>query len=360
MTGSKDCRWAFNCVCRLLFALFAVAAYGPGANAKDLDQVQVGIARTMSDAGYYIADAMGYFRDEGLAVTLIPFKSAAQMIAPLGTGELDVGGGTVSAGFYNAVLRGVHVKIVADEASMKPGYGYSSLMVRQDLVDDGHYKSFSDLRGMKIAIGAPGTGTAAALDAVLKRGDLKFSDANIVYLGFPEHLAAYSNKAIDASITNEPTMTGIIKAGLAKRIIGNDVSYPNQQTAVVFYAENFVANRRDVAQRFMRAYLRAVRFYNDALSDGRFAGPTASQVIDILAKYTTLQDVAAYRDLIPSAVNPDGKVNLVGLDDDLAFFREQKLIQPGDVGVKQVVDTSFVDDVVRDIGPYHPATAKSQ
>ena len=360
MAGTAGSTRLVNRICRALLALLALVAVHSAADAKDLDQVKVGIARTMSDSGYYIADALGYFRDEGIEVTMIPFNSAAQMIAPLGTGELDVGGGTVSAGFYNAVLRGVHVKIVADQASMKPGYGYSSLMVRKDLVDDGHYKSFSDLRGLKVAIGAPGTGTAAALNAVLKRGDLKFSDANVVYLGFPEHLAAYSNKAIDASITNEPTMTAIIKAGLAKRIIGNDVSYPNQQTAVVFYAENFIANRRDVAQRFMRAYLRAVRFYNDALSDGHFGGPTASQVINILAKYTTLQDVAAYQDLIPSAVNPDGKVNLAGLDEDLTFFREQKLIQPGDVSVTQIVDTSFVDAAVRDIGPYHPATAKSQ
>ena len=93
MTGTNDSRLTFNWACRLLLALFAVIACGSGAKAKDPDQVQVGIARTMSDAGYYIADAMGYFHDENLAVTLIPFKSAAQMIAPLGIGELDVGGG---------------------------------------------------------------------------------------------------------------------------------------------------------------------------------------------------------------------------------------------------------------------------
>jgi len=95
------------------------------------------------------------------------------MIAPLGTGELDVGGGTVSAGFYNAVGRGILMKIVADQASIKPGYGYSSLMVRKDLVDSGRYKSFADLKGMKVAIGAPGTGTASALNEALKKGGLQ-------------------------------------------------------------------------------------------------------------------------------------------------------------------------------------------
>ena len=199
-----------------LAALVALALTSLLSSAQAADQVRIGIARTMSDSGYYIADALGFFRDEGIEVTLTGFKSAAQMIAPLGSGELDVGGGTVSAGLYNAVARGINLKVVADQASMKPGYGYSSLMVRKDLVDGGRYKTFADLKGMKVAIGAPGTGTASALNETLKRGGLKYADVEVVYLGFPEHLPAYRNKAIDASITNEPTMTRAIEEGAAR------------------------------------------------------------------------------------------------------------------------------------------------
>jgi NitT/TauT family transport system substrate-binding protein len=322
------------------------------APAQAADQVRIGIARTLSDSGYYIADALGFFRDEGIGVTLTGFKSAAQMIAPLGTGELDVGGGTVSAGLYNAVTRGINLKIVADQASMKPGYGYSSLMVRRDLVDSGRYKTLADLKGLKVAIGAPGTGTASALNETLKQGGLKYSDVEVVYLGFPEHLPAYRNKAIDASITNEPTMTRAIEEGVAARIVGNDVSYPDQQTAVVFYADDFIQKRRDVAERFMRAYVRGIRVYNDALKDGHFAGPKADEVIPILAKYTSIKDLALYRRIVPSAVNPDGGVNMTGLRRDLAFFRELGLIESKVITVDAVVDNSFVKAAVERLGPY--------
>src|SRR5262245_26722639 len=110
------------------------------------EQVRIGISRTISDVGYYLADAMGLFRAEGIEVSISGFNSAAQMIAPLGIGDLDVGGGTVSAGFYNAVGRGILIRIVADQASMKPGYGYSSLMVRKDHIDLGRYRGFADLK----------------------------------------------------------------------------------------------------------------------------------------------------------------------------------------------------------------------
>jgi NitT/TauT family transport system substrate-binding protein len=328
----------------------------PPLRAAETAQVKVGIARTMSDVGYYVADAKGFFRDEGIEVAMTPFTSAAQMMAPLGIGDLDVGGGTVSAGFYNSVARGIATKIVADQSSMKPGYGYSSLMVRKDLVDSGRFKTLADLKGMKVAIGAPGTGTASALNEALKRGGLKYSDVDVVYIGFPEHLPAFLNKGIDAAMSNEPTMTLELEQNAAVRIVGNDVTYPDQQTAVVFYSERFIKDRRDVAERFMRAYIRGIRVYNDALKDGRLAGPTAGEVVSILAKYTTIKDEAILRRIIPSAVNPNGEVNMAGLRHDLAFFRELGLIEGKDVSVDGVVDGSFVKAAVAKLGPYVPRT----
>jgi NitT/TauT family transport system substrate-binding protein len=350
--------WRHKSVATLYLSLagLSLAASLPlGEAAAQGTQVRIGISRTISDAGYYLADAMGFFRDEGVAVNIIGFNSAAQMIAPLGTGELEVGGGTVSAGFYNAVGRGILMKIVADQASIKPGYGYSSLMVRKDHVDSGRYKTFADLKGMKVAIGAPGTGTASALNEALKKGGLKYGDVDVVYIGFPEHLPTYRNKGIDASITNEPTMTRAIEEGVAVRVAGNDVTYPDQQTAVTFFSDHLIKNRRDVADRFMRAYLRGVRVYNDALKDGRLAGPRANEVIPILVKYTTIKDESMFRRMIPSYCNPDGEVNVASLRKDLEFFRELGLIEKKDMTVDGVVDGSFARAAVAKLGPYQPA-----
>ncbi len=63
-------------------------------------------------------------RPKGIDVEFTSFDSAAKMIAPLGTGQLEVGAGSPTAGFYNAVARGLDVRMVADKGSMPPGYGY--------------------------------------------------------------------------------------------------------------------------------------------------------------------------------------------------------------------------------------------
>ncbi len=208
---------------------------------------------------------------------------------------------------------------------------------------------------MKVAIAAPGTGNHSALNEVLKRGGLKLSDVDVVYIGFPEHLPTYRNKGIDASITNEPTMTRAIEEGVAVRVAGNDVTYPGQQVAATVFADSFIKNRREVAQKFMRAYLRGVRVYNDALKDGKLAGPAADEVIPILTKYTTLKDESMFRRMIPSWASPDGEVNLENLRKDLAFFRELGLIEKKDITADSIVDPSFAKAAVAELGPYRPA-----
>ena len=107
------------------FSVYVAFGLAGRPHAAEAAQVRIGIARTMSDVGYYVADAMGYFKDEGIAVTMTPFNSAAQMMAPLGSGDLDVGGGTVSAGFYNAIGRGLLMKIVAARTSIRERKGVS-------------------------------------------------------------------------------------------------------------------------------------------------------------------------------------------------------------------------------------------
>ena len=104
----------------------------------------------------------------------------------------------------------------------------------------------------------------------------------------------------------------------------------------------------------MRAYLRGVRMYNDALKDGRLAGPKANEVIPILVKYTTIKDESMFRRMVPSYCNPDGEVNVASLKKDLEFFRELGLIEKKDASVEGVVDNSFARAAVAKLGPYRP------
>jgi NitT/TauT family transport system substrate-binding protein len=331
--------------------LVAVLAVTAGASGAEPVPVRVAISNTSSDVGIFIADKKGYFRDEGIAVTTIPFDSAAKMVAPLGSGELDVGSGSAAAGLYSAVARGIKIEIVADTSSAPPHYGHNILLVRTDLMASGRYKTLADLKGMKIALTAPGASSNATLNVALVKAGIKFSDIEPVYLGYPQHYVALVNKAVDAGLTAEPAATQAINARAAVRIMSDDEIDPYHQAAVVLYSGAFAQQKPDAARRFMKAYLRAVRYYNGALADGKLAGPNGEDVIAILTEYTKIKDAAVYRAISPQGCNPDGYVNEASLKKDFAFYQEQGWIE-GKVTVEQVIDNSFVAAALKDLGPY--------
>src|ERR1700733_3920927 len=138
--------------------------------ARAQQSVSMGVVGSISDAPFFIAEAKGYFVDEGLKGDISTFDSAANMIAPMGIGQLDVGAGAVSVGLFNAIERGLGIKIVADKARNSPGYSYSSIMVRKALIDSGKVKSFADFKGLKIAVAGPGITDLSTIDQAMRKG----------------------------------------------------------------------------------------------------------------------------------------------------------------------------------------------
>lgn len=334
---------------KLSLAMLPAVALLSSADAAE--KVTIGIVNSSSDIALFIADAKGYYKDVGIEADFNTFDSAAKMIAPLGTGQLDVGAGAASSGLYNAVERGIDLRVVADKARNARGYGFQAFMVRKGLIDDGSFKGFADLKGRKVAVVSPASTDVSVLNEAMKSVGLNYDDVQKVFLGFPQHIAAYAHGAIDASITTEPTVSELVKAGTAVRFTGNDAFYPDAQTAVILYSGNFAKTRKDVATRFMTAYIRAVRDYNDALQDGHLAGPGADDLIAIFVRYGSIKDPALLKSMITHGVNPDGWVNVDSMKKDWTFFKAHDQVK-GLVTVDDVLDHSFVTAALKELGPY--------
>ncbi len=329
----------------------ALGALGLAGSALAADKMRIGIVNASSDVVYFIAEKKGYFAAENIEPEFITFISATQMIAPLGVGDLDVGGGGPSAGLYNAAERKVNVKVVADKGSMPPGYGYFSMLVRKDLVTSGKVKTVADFRGLKVGDTSKQGSGDVTLSVFLKKGGLKFEDVDTLYMGAPQLAVALQNGAMDAALIQEPSLSLAVSQGSAVLFAKGDEIYPNQQLAVTFFSEKLATTNRALAQRFMNAYVRAARFYNDALKDGRLAGPNAAEVIDLLVEKTNLKDRAIYANIIPNGLNPDGCANAEGLREDFRFYAGMGWAD-GNVDPDSLVDATFCKAAVAKLGPY--------
>src|SRR5260370_37987399 len=81
MANDTSARWPKASVVIAVCLLSWLALDAPYSPAAAADQVKIGIARTISDARYYITDGLGFFHEDCLDVSVTAFHYAAQIIA---------------------------------------------------------------------------------------------------------------------------------------------------------------------------------------------------------------------------------------------------------------------------------------
>jgi NitT/TauT family transport system substrate-binding protein len=324
---------------------------GSSLSGHAADKVVVGVIGSVGDAPFYLAADKGYFTEEGIEPVLQPMGSLAQQIAPLSSGSIDVACGAISAGLYNAISRDIPMKVVADKGRNAPGYAYNSILVRKDLIDSGAVKTLADMKGRTLATIGVGSADMSSINEAMRTVGLSYDDIKQTALTLPNHLVAQQNKAIDATLTPEPMATIIVERGFAVPLTSVDKIYPNQQQSVIVYGNAFIKDRRDVAQRFMNAYLKGVRAYMDGLKDGKIAGKNADEVIASVVKNTPTKDAELLRRIHPVVISPDGAVNVASVKKDWEFLRSKNLIQSASPP-EDIIDMSFAEAAVKKLGPY--------
>ncbi len=75
---------------------------------------------------------------------------------------------------------------------------------------DSNIRTIEDLRGKKVIVGAPGSGTAVDASLVLQAYSLKFSDMKVDYLGFSEAVQRLKDKQTDAAFVSAGIPTASI------------------------------------------------------------------------------------------------------------------------------------------------------
>jgi NitT/TauT family transport system substrate-binding protein len=303
----------------------------------------------LTDAGLFIGMDRGYFAEEGLEIESVRVDGAAQAIPHVATGVLDVAGVTPASGFFNAVARGLPLRIAADKGQIMPGYSQNAWMLREDVAASGVVRDWADFRGLTLGINVPNSGSSTdiILDAALERGGLTRDDVRIVELPYPDMNAAFANRTIDGSQHSEPFATLGINLGVARRWRPVSDARPEQYTGVWLYSPQFAET--EAASRFMVGYLRGVRDYNDAIMHGR----GKDGVVDVLTRYTAVKDPQLYAQMTFAGIDPNGQVKPEVLQLDVDYYVAKGFMSQW-MDVRQVIDSRYADYALGRLGPYRP------
>jgi len=322
----------------------ACVALAPRAAAA-ADEVKVGMLRLPT--ALFVGIDQGYFAAQGIDAKPVFFRSGAELVTALSTGQIDVGTTSPGAALFNALALGVDATIVADYwASGKdsPSADSAFIMVRKDLAPEGLFRNV-DAKGLTIAITARGQMTELFADAYLSTLKVAPGDVNIVEMPLPDMNAALYNHAIDIAVTIDPYATMLAAAGTAMKVAALSTLMPGYVQAVIMYGKRLGKTDRPLGLRFMRAFSAANMYLRAHLATP--AGRAA--IAQLYQKYIPIDDPALYTK-IGLAVAPEKM--LVDVEGRYGLrWQMQQYVKSGQVDkapdLKTAVDESFAETVAR-------------
>jgi NitT/TauT family transport system substrate-binding protein len=312
---------------RLFLATIAAAlALMSAAQAQVPEKKQITLGVGGKTALYYlpltIAERLGYFKEQGLDVTINDFRGGAQSLQALVGGSVDV-----VTGAYEHTIRmqakGQDVRALI-ELGRFPGI---VLGLRKDRAQA--YKSPADLKGMKIGVSAPGSSTNFFVMYLMAKSGLKPTDASYIGVGIgPSVIAAIVKGEIDAVANLDPMMTKLELDGQIRVVAdsrteeGTRAIFGGSNPAAVLYAkQDFIARNPNTAQALVNAFYKTLKWLERATPEQVTATVPEEYWLGDKALYTASvkanKPVYSVTGIIPAAGMQSASDMLVAFDDEL-------------------------------------------
>jgi NitT/TauT family transport system substrate-binding protein len=307
------------------FALSVAASCSRPQQEKTTLQIAVGGQTQFIYLPLTLAERLGYFKDEGLTVTISDLRGGSEAMAALMGGSVDM-----VTGFYEHTIRaraqGKRLVMVA----LFDRYPGLVLMVGKQHAGQVH--SIKDLVGKPVGVTAPGSSTDQLVKYVLRQNDLDPQSIPVVTAGISTMLAALEQDRVWAGVTVDPLATRLDRDGIARILYdtrtekGTAEIFGGPWPAGGFYTtEEFAQQHPKTVQSVVNAGIRALRFLQQHSAEEvasampeSFWGGDRQQYVESLRA-----DIAMYSPdgLMPSDGPPNVLKTLSLVDEKIAAAR---------------------------------------
>ena len=278
-------------------ALAASLTWPRRAAAQALEKPKLTLAVGGKNLLYYlpltIAESLGYFKAEGLEVTIADFAGGSRALQAMIGGSADV----VSGAFEHTInmqVKGQRLRafvLLGRAPQIVLGFNPKTMP---------HFKSVADLKGKKLGVTAPGSSTNVLANFVLAKAGLKPGDVAIVGVGAGSGaVAAMRSGQIDALSNLDPVITLLLRSGDLKvisdtRVVAEaDRIFGGPMPAACLYApQSFIDKNPATAQALANAIVRADQWIQRA---------GAGDIIKAVPEGYLLGDRAVYVDAFLAA-----------------------------------------------------------
>lgn len=327
-------------------ALAAVIALGV-AQAQAQDKVRVSFnPQIYSWLPFFLAIDKGYFKAEKIDLEYTMYGgSALSQIPMLARGDQDIAGMVTGPGFFNQYAEGFGVKLIASNAQGKAGWNDTTwLMVRKDLWDSGKIKTFADMKGLKLEGGPKGSPVYLTTTQAMVQGGLTMKDVEFTerLRAVTDALPIFRNKAADVLSIVEPIVTRLETEGLAVRWKASYEVMPWFQESYLAANPKFLAEKRDVAKRFLRAYMKAAQ--DITATNGKWNPET----LDAVVKWSKFPKEVIEKIAGPQHVGQYGKIDTNSIQRQQDLWIEAGMVKEK-TSLDKMVDSTIIDEVRKEM-----------
>jgi NitT/TauT family transport system substrate-binding protein len=328
----------------------ALIALPSVVRAQTLEKPKVTIAVGGKNLLYYlpltIAESLGYFKQEGLDVTIADFAGGSRALQAMVGGSADV----VSGAFEHTI--NMQVKGQRLRAFVLQGRAPQIVLGINPKTMPG-FKNVAELKGKKLGVTAPGSSTNVLANFVLGKAGLKPGDVAIVGVGAGNGaVAAMRAGQIDAISNLDPVITLLTRSGDLRivsdtRVVAEaDKVFGGPMPAGCMYApQTFLDKNPATAQAIANAIVRADRWIQQA---------GAGDIIKAVPESYLLGDRAVYVDAFlaaKGALSVDGQFPEAGAE---TARRALASIDPEIAGAKIDLAAIYTNDYARKAGVKYP------
>jgi NitT/TauT family transport system substrate-binding protein len=328
---------------RTAVVALAVSAMTSAAMAADAT-IRVGMVRAVSAGALLIAVERGYFKELGLNVVVEETDSSANVLALLSQNRFQVVMGGLSAGYFNAVEKGLPIVIAMSRVSTPIRH---NLLLRADLSD--RVKEIRQLKGKTVATNGPGSVSTYEIGKILETAGLTLADVDLRVIPFGQYGIAFANKAIDAALAIAPWSVQLPKQGLAVPFADSDelITPSPVSISVASINTDWARASPDLARAFFLGYQRGARDYCQAYH----GGSPRKAIIDLLIRSGAETRPELLDEYVWPSADPFGRVNIASMLDMQAWFVRHKYAGTP-VGAERLVDASYADYAAQKLGPF--------
>jgi len=310
--------------------------------ARNNSKLRIGLLKLSSSAPLFIGLSKGFFKDEGLDMDVQWFEAAQPIAVATASNKIDIGATGITASFFNMIAGGQKLLIVAGKGRECKGFPSDAIVVATGLWNNG-VRKIKDLKGKRIGITQIGSTFHYVIGRLLEAKGLSLNDVELVPLGSISAItASLQSRQIDAGVVPEPNSSQAIRAGYAKLITqaGDVIDY---QSSAIFFSPDLVKNDRELAIKFLKAYIKTTRYYYDAVLTKK-PGEHFGEVVDIIAKYTG-SPADNIKVSLPY-IDRNGDLLSNDIQTQIDWYFSHKMIEQS-IASKEVADTTLWNEALK-------------